>query len=88
MHVIQQKYTPLIMSLIVAIVGVVSIPQKLFAHVRYIATDAEILQYRGSDLSEFLKPLTEPRYLLLMIIILILVLGVYFFLSNAQKLQH
>lgn len=57
-------------------------PLHALAHVRYIATIEEQAKHSGSDFAAFLAPLQEPKYLMMIIATLVLVVLAYWFLDH------
>lgn len=70
-----------------AIVAFVTVPFTALAHVRYIATPEEIESLGKPDYAALLSPLSEPKYIIMMVATVIVVLGVYFYL-NHNKYFH
>ncbi|MAQ76928.1 hypothetical protein CL684_00130 [Candidatus Campbellbacteria bacterium] len=56
--------------------------RNAFAHVRYIATETEQETFSYVDYVAFLSPLREPTYVIMILVTLIVVIGMYWFLSH------
>lgn len=68
------------------LIGIVTIilPQAALAHVGYVVSEEEIQRRAGSDFFFLLKPLAEPRYLMLMLGAVAAVLLLYFLLRRTS----
>ena len=62
-------------------------PLKALAHVRYIATKQEQANLSQMDFQTFFSPLSEPKYLMMVIVTLIVVVLAYWFLDH-NKFFH
>ena len=69
-------------KIILLLLAFVSLPQLAFAHVRYIATNAEQAQFSEIDFALLFSPLQEPKYVVMIIATLILVVLAYWFLDR------
>jgi uncharacterized membrane protein YphA (DoxX/SURF4 family) len=74
-------------KIILFFVAFMQFPMQVWAHVRYIATDAEQAGFSQVDFTLLLSPLQEPKYIVMIIATLIIVVLVYWFL-NHNKYFH
>lgn len=71
------------MKKLLILIGLMIAPlQQVFAHVRYIATDAEQAALSSADFTLLFSPLKEPKYLMMIIATLIIIVVVYWFLEH------
>jgi uncharacterized membrane protein YphA (DoxX/SURF4 family) len=68
-------------KLSILITTLLSLPYQALAHVRYIATDSGQLYYAEPDFALFLSPLTNPIYVIAVMITLAVVIGLYYYLE-------
>ena len=65
----------------------ITMPQQLFAHVRYIASDDDVAKYGGIDFAALLEPLTQPVNIFLIVVTCIIILALYWLL-NHNRIFH
>lgn len=71
------------MKKIIILLGALLAPfQQVFAHVRYIATEAEQASLSSADFALLISPLREPKYIMMIIATLIIVVVTYWFLDH------
>ena len=61
---------------------ILSLPQMVSAHVRYIADGIAVAEYSGNDWTAFLNPLTDGHYVTLIVITVLVVLALYWILDH------
>jgi uncharacterized membrane protein YphA (DoxX/SURF4 family) len=64
------------------------LPFTASAHVRYIANDAEVAEYGGSDMQAFLEPATQTPYIIMIVVTAVVVIGLYWALSRAKFMRR
>ena len=64
------------------------LPVTAFAHVRYIATDNEQALLSYHDYAAFFSPLSEPKYLAMIIATLVVVVVAYLILDHNRFFHH
>ena len=60
----------------------VLLPTTALAHVRFIATDSDVAQYGGSDFAGFISPLSNPNYVWMIVVTIVVVLGLYHIITR------
>lgn len=74
-------------KILILLTTLLTLPIQALAHVRYIATDLEQEQFSQMDFSAFLSPLSEPKYIAMIIATLVIVVIAYWFLDR-NKFFH
>ena len=82
-------------KILIFLFALASLPQLAMAHVRYIATKSEQAQFSEIDFVLLFSPLQEPKYIVMIIATLILVVLAYWFLDHnrffhrwAERMAH
>jgi len=75
-------------KLFLLFLGLLQFPMNAFAHVRYIATDAEQAAFSATDFALLLSPLQEPKYIVMIIATLIIVISAYWFCDHNKYIHR
>lgn len=69
------------------LLGLLSLPHDTMAHVRYVATAAEQAAFSQTDFALLLSPLSEPKYIVMIIATLIIVILSYWFCDHNKYIH-